>query len=69
MYHMLREKIQTVVWPNFALLYLHKWKEIVDLQLELSKQERARQKTQIEQLTQSLAETRNTLSSVSMTKF
>ena len=52
-----------------VVAYLRKEKEIVDLQLELSKQESARQKTQIEHLTQSLTETRNTLSSVSITKF
>lgn len=42
--------------------YLRKEKEIVDLQLELSKQENSRLKSQIEHLSQSLEETRATLS-------
>ncbi|KAF5382472.1 hypothetical protein D9615_003024 [Tricholomella constricta] len=42
--------------------YLRKEKEIVDLQLELSKQESSRLKAQIEHLSQSLEETRATLS-------
>lgn len=42
--------------------YLRKEKEIVDLQLELSKQENARLKTQIEHLSQSLQEARTTIS-------
>ena len=45
--------------------YLRKEKDIVDLQLELSKQENTRFKTQIEHLTHSLEETRKTLSEVS----
>lgn len=44
-----------------VVAYLRKEKEIVDLQLELSKQENVRLKTQIEHLTQSLQETRATL--------
>ena len=44
--------------------YLRKEKEIVDPQLELSKQESARQRTQIEHLSQALEETRTTLSNV-----
>jgi nucleoprotein TPR len=44
--------------------YLRKEKEIVDLQLELSKQENARLKTQIEHLSQSLQEARTTISEV-----
>ncbi|KAG5646523.1 hypothetical protein DXG03_003290 [Asterophora parasitica] len=42
--------------------YLRKEKEIVDLQLELSKQENSRLKAQIEHLTQNLEETRKILS-------
>ncbi|KAI0338862.1 hypothetical protein BDW22DRAFT_1362157 [Trametopsis cervina] len=42
--------------------YLRKEKDIVDLQLELSKQENARFKAQIEHLTHSLDEARKTLS-------
>ncbi|KAK7048611.1 protein MLP1 [Favolaschia claudopus] len=45
-----------------VVAYLRKEKEIVDLQLELSKQENARLKTQIEHLTQTLKDTRATLS-------
>ncbi|KAG2088542.1 uncharacterized protein F5147DRAFT_789370 [Suillus discolor] len=41
-----------------VVAYLRKEKEIVDLQLELSKQENVRLKAQIEHLTQSLQETR-----------
>ena len=44
--------------------YLRKEKEIVDLQLELSKQENTRLKGQIEHLTQALNDTRATLSDV-----
>lgn len=47
-----------------VVTYLRKEKEIVDLQLELSKQETARLKAQIDHLTQSLDETRTTLSEV-----
>jgi hypothetical protein len=47
-----------------VVAYLRKEKEIVDLQLELSKQETARLKAQIEHLSQSLDETRTTLSEV-----
>ncbi|KAL0576947.1 Protein mlp1, partial [Marasmius crinis-equi] len=42
--------------------YLRKQKEIVDLQLELSKQENIRLKAQVEHLQQTLNETRQTLS-------
>lgn len=45
--------------------YLRREKEIVDLQLELSKQENVRLKSQIEHLSQSLEETRASLSEVS----
>ncbi|KAL0960729.1 hypothetical protein HGRIS_005754 [Hohenbuehelia grisea] len=45
-----------------VVAYLRKEKEIVDLQLELSKQENARLKAQIDHLTQNLDETRKTLS-------
>ncbi|KAJ7758135.1 hypothetical protein DFH07DRAFT_772602 [Mycena maculata] len=45
-----------------VVAYLRKEKEIVDLQLELSKQENARLKTQIEHLSQTLNDTRATLS-------
>jgi hypothetical protein len=48
-----------------VVAYLRKEKEIVDLQLELSKQENVRLKAQIEHLTQSLQETRATLAEVS----
>ena len=44
--------------------YLRKEKDIVDLQLELSKQENVRFKTQIEHLTRSLEESRKALSEV-----
>ncbi|KAG2147462.1 uncharacterized protein EDB93DRAFT_1147386 [Suillus bovinus] len=44
-----------------VVAYLRKEKEIVDLQLELSKQENVRLKAQIEHLAQSLQETRATL--------
>ena len=46
--------------------YLRKEKEIVDMQLELGKQENARLKTQIGYLTRDLEDTRATLSDVSM---
>ncbi|KII91087.1 hypothetical protein PLICRDRAFT_28915 [Plicaturopsis crispa FD-325 SS-3] len=45
--------------------YLRKEKEIVDLQLELSKQENVRLKSQIDHLSQTLDETRATLSELS----
>ncbi|KAF8132213.1 TPR/MLP1/MLP2-like protein-domain-containing protein [Mycena galopus ATCC 62051] len=45
-----------------VVAYLRKEKEIVDLQLELSKQECARLKTQIDHLSQTLDDTRATLS-------
>ncbi|THH00176.1 hypothetical protein EW026_g2304 [Hermanssonia centrifuga] len=45
-----------------VVTYLRKEKEIVDLQLELSKQENARLRTQMEHLNQSLEEARKTLS-------
>ncbi len=48
-----------------VVTYLRKEKEIVDLQLELSKQENARLRTQMEHLNQSLEEARKTLSEVS----
>ena len=44
--------------------YLRKEKGIVDLQLEMSKQENERLKAHIERLTQTLQETRDTLSNV-----
>lgn len=47
-----------------VVAYLRKEKEIVDLQLELSKQENVRLKSQIDHLSQSLDETRATLSEV-----
>jgi nucleoprotein TPR len=47
-----------------VVAYLRKEKEIVDLQLELAKQENVRLKSQIEHLTQTLEETRETLSQV-----
>ena len=47
-----------------VVAYLRKEKDIVDLQLQLSKQENTRFKTQIEYLTHSLEETRKTLSEV-----
>ena len=49
-----------------VVAYLRKEKEIVDLQLELSKQENVRLKSQIDHLSQSLEETRATLSEVSI---
>lgn len=48
-----------------VVAYLRKEKEIVDLQLELSKQENIRLKTQLDHLSQSLQEVRKTLSEVS----
>ena len=45
--------------------YLRKEKEIIELQLELSKQENTRLKTQIDHLSQNLDETRKALSEVS----
>ena len=45
--------------------YLRKEKEIVDMQLELGKQENGRLKTQIGYLTRDLEDTRATLSDVS----
>ena len=45
--------------------YLRKEKEIIELQLELGKQENTRLKTQIEHLSQNLDETRKDLSEVS----
>ncbi|KAI5123451.1 hypothetical protein M0805_008822 [Coniferiporia weirii] len=45
-----------------VVAYLRKEKEIVDLQFELSRQENARLKTQIDHLSRSLEETRTTLS-------
>ena len=47
-----------------AVAYLRKEKEIVDLQLELSKQESAQQRSQIEHLSQALEEARTTFSNV-----
>ena len=47
-----------------VVAYLRKEKDIVDLQLELSKQESARLRAQTEQLSRSLDETRLTLSTV-----
>ena len=47
-----------------VVTYLRKEKEIVDLQLELGKQETARLRTQIEHLTTNLEDTRKTLSEV-----
>jgi nucleoprotein TPR len=52
-----------------VVAYLRKEKEIVDLQLELSKQETTRLKTQIEHLSQTLEDTRTTLSEVSVLLF
>lgn len=49
--------------------YLRKEKEIVDMQLELCKQENARLKTQIGHVTRDLEDTRATLSDVSLTRF
>ena len=50
-----------------VVAYLRKEKDIVDLQLELSKQESARFKAQTEQLSKSLDEVRLTLSMVCIT--
>lgn len=47
-----------------VVAWLRKEKDIVELQLELSKQETARLKTQVDHLTQSLNQTRATLSEV-----
>ena len=47
-----------------VVAYLRKEKEIVDLQLELSKQENVRLKSQIDHLSQTLDETRKVLSEV-----
>jgi nucleoprotein TPR len=47
-----------------VVTYLRKEKEIVDLQLELSKQENARLKIQIEHLSQNLQDARATLAEV-----
>lgn len=47
-----------------VVAFLRKEKDIVDLQLDLSKQENVRLKAQIEYLTQSLQETRATLAEV-----
>jgi nucleoprotein TPR len=47
-----------------VVAYLRKEKEIVDLQLELSKQETVRLKAQIDHLSRNLEETRATLSEV-----
>ena len=44
--------------------YLRKEKEIIELQLELSKQENTRLKTQIDHISQNLDETRKALSEV-----
>jgi len=52
-----------------VVAYLRKEKEIVDLQLELSKQENTRLKTQIDHLQQTLNETRQTLSEVRLENF
>ena len=45
--------------------YLRKEKEIIELQLELAKQENTRLKTQIDHVSQNLEETRKALSDVS----
>ena len=47
-----------------VVAYLRKEKEIVDLQLELSKQENVRLKTQVNHLSQNLDETRTALTEV-----
>jgi nucleoprotein TPR len=47
-----------------VVAYLRKEKDIVDLQLELSKQENVRLKVQIEHLAQNLQEIRVTLAQV-----
>lgn len=49
-----------------VVAYLRKEKEIVDLQLELSKQESTRLRNQVEHLEKSLEDTRKTLSEVSL---
>ena len=49
--------------------YLRKEKEIVDMQLELCKQENARLKTQMGHLARDLEDTRATLSDVSLSFF
>ena len=49
--------------------YLRKEKEVVDMQLELCKQENARLKTQMGHLTRDLEDTRATLSDVSLSLF
>ena len=49
-----------------VISYLRREKDIVDLQLELSKQESARMKAQIDHLSQSLEEARATLYAVSL---
>lgn len=51
-----------------VVAYLRKEKEIVDLQLELSKQENIRLKTQLDHLNQGLQEARKTLSEASKTE-
>lgn len=51
-----------------VVAYLRKEKEIVDLQLDLAKQENARLKSQIDHLSQTLQETRETLSQVGLTQ-
>lgn len=48
-----------------VVAYLRREKEIVDLQLELSKQTISRQKGEIERLSKDLNDTRQTLSEVS----
>jgi nucleoprotein TPR len=47
-----------------VIAYLRKEKEIIELQHELSKQENARLKTQLEYLSQSLQDVRATLAQV-----
>jgi nucleoprotein TPR len=47
-----------------VVTYLRKEKEIVDLQLELTKQEGARLKVQVEHLSQNLQDVRSTLAEV-----
>lgn len=47
-----------------VVAFLRKEKEIVDLQLELSKQESARFKAQVDRLTHSLEESRQALAAV-----
>lgn len=49
-----------------VVAYLRKEKEIVDLQLELGKQENTRLRTRVDHLEKSLEETRRTLSEVSV---